>query len=322
MTGPAAWSTLELAPLARLKSAALNPVLEEEIRSWRELFSWDYRTSADLVRHYIDIQILNGFALLEEGEALGYSYFVIDEHKGLIGDLYVRQARRTPENERRLLEVVVDALVRSPSVRRIESQLMMLSVPGDAGLPHSDYARAHLRNFMLADLTAMPELPAGRAAGQVFIEHWAEHHHDEAARVISAAYQGHIDSQINNQYNSIAGARRFLRNIVEYPGCGSFFAPASFLAFERGSAEACGMSLASLVAPDIGHITQICVLPRVQGTGVGYELLRRSLGALRGYGCRKVSLTVTATNDNAVRLYERVGFHTARRFNALVWDGF
>jgi ribosomal protein S18 acetylase RimI-like enzyme len=39
-------------------------------------------------------------------------------------------------------------------------------------------------------------------------------------------------------------------------------------------------------------------------------------------GCRAATLTVTAANAGAVELYERVGFHTVRRFSAYVWEGF
>ncbi|MBI4877650.1 MAG: GNAT family N-acetyltransferase [Acidobacteria bacterium] len=314
--------SLELAPLSHLRSAALDPLLGEATLAWRERLSWDYRASADLVRHYVDVQILNGFALLGEGEPVGYSYYVIDDRKGLIGDLYVQQAWRTAAAEHRLLEAVVDALVGSPLVRRIESQLMMFSSSRAAGLPFAHFSRAFPRNFMVIDLAGAARLPAGAAARRCLTENWAERFRDEAARLIAAAYEGHIDAQINDQYNSAAGARRFLHNIVEYPGCGTFFQPASFLAFERDAGPACGLSLASLVAPDVGHITQVCVHPRVRSTGVGYELLRRSLVALAAQGCRQVSLTVTASNTGAVQLYERMGFHTAHRFDALVWAGF
>ena len=64
------------------------------------------------------------------------------------------------------------------------------------------------------------------------------------------------------------------------------------------------------------------VSPSVRGTGVGYELLRLSLAHLRRHGCRKVSLTVTASNREAVDLYERTGFRTLRKFTAHVWEGF
>jgi ribosomal protein S18 acetylase RimI-like enzyme len=76
------------------------------------------------------------------------------------------------------------------------------------------------------------------------------------------------------------------------------------------------------VGPYAGHITQICVAPEVRGTGLGYEVLRRSLMTLQEHGCRKVSLTVTAANREAVDLYERMGFRTTRKFHAFVWEGF
>jgi ribosomal protein S18 acetylase RimI-like enzyme len=78
--------------------------------------------------------------------------------------------------------------------------------------------------------------------------------------------------------------------------------------------------LASLVAPDVGHITQICVSQAARGTGLGYELMRRSMVALAAYGCRSVSLTVTAANSAAIQLYERMGFRSRRDFAAYVWE--
>jgi hypothetical protein len=72
------------------------------------------------------MQALNGCALLMNGHPVGYCYFVSEERKGLIGDLYVMHEFFSVENEERLLEYVVDTLVKTPFVRRIESQLMML----------------------------------------------------------------------------------------------------------------------------------------------------------------------------------------------------
>ena len=83
-----------------------------------------------------------------------------------------------------------------------------------------------------------------------------------------------------------------------------------------------GISLASLVAPESGHITQICVSNGARGTGLGHELLRRSLATFKEAGCKSASLTVTAANADAVALYERVGFRTARQFSAYAWEGF
>jgi ribosomal protein S18 acetylase RimI-like enzyme len=41
---------------------------------------------------------------------------------------------------------------------------------------------------------------------------------------------------------------------------------------------------------------------------------------LAEHGCRSASLTVTATNETAVRLYEDMGFVKRRNFAAYVWE--
>jgi ribosomal protein S18 acetylase RimI-like enzyme len=156
----------------------------------------------------------------------------------------------------------------------------------------------------------------------VLFDSWSERKQDEAATLISAAYRGHIDSEINDQYRSPAGARRFLMNIVQYPGCGAFFQPASYVAMDPGTGRLSGICLASLVHADVGHVTQVCVSPAARGTGVGYELIRRSLASLARHGCKKVTLTVTAANTEAIALYERMGFRKTRNFSAYVWEGF
>jgi ribosomal protein S18 acetylase RimI-like enzyme len=160
-----------------------------------------------------------------------------------------------------------------------------------------------------------PRLPDGIA-----ILPWAERMHDQSARLIAATYQGHVDALINDQYRSPSGARRFLTNIVQYPGCGAFYAPASLAAIDTSTRQLVGVSLASLVAEDCGHVTQICVSRAEQGTGLGYELMRQSMLAMHAHGCKSVSLTVTGSNEQAISLYRRMGFIKRRDFGAYVWE--
>ena len=307
--------------LRRLSARDLEPLLEEECRAWRSELEWDFEKSADLVRRFIDMSALSGSALLEDGEIAGYVYYVLEEDKGLIGDLYVREEMRTAERENLLIEAALGPVMECPAVIRIESQLMMLRYNPARSAPRADCLSIFERNFMRIDLKRAV-LGKGHVRRPMYVEKWSDYYHDAAAQLIAAAYAGHIDSRINDQYRSSAGARRFLHNIVQYPGCGAFYRPASLLAFEGVSGKLCGLSLASLVTPETGHVTQICVSPSVRGTGMGHELLRQSLTVLREMGCRSASLTVTAANEDAVALYERVGFETIRRFSAFVWEGF
>ena len=312
----------QLVDLRHVSSRQMESLLEEETAEWRRELDWDFRHSADLVRRFVDLHALNGCALLESGgETAGYAYYVLEDHKGLIGDLYVRERWRSLERENRLLEWVLQAMSRVPAIRRVESQLMMMAPRSRRSpAPMGEHLLSYERNFMRVDL-AHASLGEGCVRRPVYVEKWSEHYHEGAAQLIAAAYAGHVDSLINDQYRSVGGARRFLYNIVQYPGCGTFHRPASFVAFDAGTGRMVGISLASLVAERCGHITQICVAPGWRGTGVGHLLLRDSLLALRDRPCAGVTLTVTAANTEAVSLYERVGFRTERCFQAWVWEG-
>ena len=308
-----------LVDLRRLNARQLEPLLAEEVGAWRDELDWDFTRSADLVRRFVDVHSLNGAAILEDGAAAGYAYFVLDGNKGLIGDLYVLRDRRSVEIENVLLERALFEISAHPEIERVESQLMLVQWPPGRPAPGPARIRTFDRNFMRVELGGA-KLEQGRVRAVCYIERWSDQYLELAAHAIAEAYTGHLDGAINDQYRGAAGARKFLHSIVQYPGCGSFAAQASFVAFEPDGLSLCGLSLASTVAPACGHITQICVSPRARGKALGYELLRRSLVALRDMGCRAATLTVTSANHEAVRLYERVGFYTARVFPALVWD--
>ena len=160
--------------------------------------------------------------------------------------------------------------------------------------PHS--CRVFPRWFMEADAVPAGESRAADETTTRFVP-WSESHFDASAQLVASAYRGHVDSEINDQYRSPGGAKRFLTNIIQYPGCGTFYAPASMAAIDVATGALAGISLASLVAPDAGHVTQLCVAPQFRGRGIGRELLRRSRLALAAGGRYTVSLTVTEQKD-------------------------
>jgi len=309
-----------LVDLRQLRFEDLEPMLEEETGQWSQRLDWDFRPSAKLVRRFVRMQALHGYALVSGRRVVGYCYFVFEETKGLIGDLYVSRDYQNAENEGRLLGAVLHDLASTANVQRVESQLMMLGEEAPRPLPFPAHMQRFGRNFMAAPLDQVTQFAPGRAASVAEFAGWHEGIQDAAARLIARSYVGHVDSSINDQYRSITGARRFLTNIIQYPGCGTFFPPASCHAVDPQTGRLCGISLASLVAFDVGHITQICVDPEKKGSGTGYEMLRRSMVAMARNGCRLVSLTVTASNKEAIRLYESLGFRLRHSFDAFVWD--
>ena len=156
---------------------------------------------------------------------------------------------------------------------------------------------------------------------EVEIRQWTENEYQAAAAVITAAYRGHIDADINDQYHTLSGSLRFLNNIVRFPGCGLFDPQASFAAFDRTAKNLIGLILCSRVRSDVGHVTQLCVLPEYRSHGIGESLLAATTANLRKRGFILLSLTVTEANSRAVELYRRLDFDSKRIFDAFVWEG-
>lgn len=311
----------DIVELGRLRVDDIEPLLQDECVAWRSVLSWDFSASADLVRRFVRIQALSGYALVVGGRVVGYSYYVCEDRKGLIGDLYVMRQYDSTANEDMLLTSILQSLISTPGIERIEAQLMLMRGPFERAIPYAKAGEVFPRLFMLADLDGIDQLPPSPAAARYRIEQWDPSNQDEVAMTIASAYHSHVDSRINDQYRSFLGARRFLGNVVQYPGCGQFYGPASLVAIDLDGKVA-GAILCSRVAADTGHITQVCVNPEHHGKGIGYELLRIALSVLQGAGCTKTSLTVTASNTNAIQLYQRIGFRSMRRFAAYVWEGF
>jgi len=295
----------------------LEPLLLEEARHWREELHWDYRSALDLIKRFLDAHALSGCVAFEGGHAVGYSFYVLEDQKGLIGGLYVSAKSPQESIGRRLLEDMLYSMRAIPHLGRIEAQLMPFSGPVDTPLLDQGF-RLYTRQFMLLDLQNVQEGKSGASAG-MRLNRWNDRYFEPCAKLIYLAYANHVDGEINDQYRSRTGALKFLKNIILLPGCGQFVPGASFVLHEPGSEDLVAAVLTSEVSSGAGHTTQICVLPGYQGHGLGRMLMQTSADALRSMKFRELTLTVTSENRTAVQLYEKLGFHTLKRFTAGVW---
>src|SRR5581483_6663964 len=84
---PGAW--VEILDLRHFSSADLRPLLEDEIKVWANSLCWDYTSSAEMILRYMDAKFLPGYAAVSRGKIFGYSFFVYENSKGVIGDLFV-----------------------------------------------------------------------------------------------------------------------------------------------------------------------------------------------------------------------------------------
>jgi ribosomal protein S18 acetylase RimI-like enzyme len=310
---------MSIVDLRQLSSRQIEPLLSEEAQHWREELRWDYRTSLDLIKKFMDAKSLAGCAAMENGRALGYSFYVIEEHKGLLGGLYVTPGYQQRPLAEQLLASVLETLRAIPRIERIEAQLIPFGCEFDDALAQQGF-RTYARQFMVLDLDRAPGATTPNAGESLAVERWNDRHFAACARLIQLAYANHMDGEINDQYRSESGALKFLKNIIMLPGCGQFQAQASFVLRAPYSHELVGVVLTSTVAPGVAHTTQICVMPGYQRHGLGRRLMEATIAALRERRYAALSLTVTSGNQGAVRLYEQIGFAKIKTFSAGVWQ--
>lgn len=321
--------SLEILDLRHFAAPMLRPLLEAESEVWRERLHWDYRASARLLMQYIDSHMLPGYAALDSGQITGYAFCVYEETKAVIGDVFALPGISVPhgtntsqsagEIEVTLLRHLLETLVNSPQVDRIESQLLLHPSGTHAEEFRAAGFRLYPRLFMVQPLSSQYTPPNPELAEPFELRAWREEDMNAASRLISEAYHAHPDSLINDQYHSVHGSLRFLHNIVHYAGCGAFSPMASHVIAERGSRELVGLVLGSRVSAESGHITQLCVHPNHRRKGLARLLLASAAAQFLRQGVSEVSLTVTEANRDAVTLYESEGYSSRHRFDAAVW---
>jgi ribosomal protein S18 acetylase RimI-like enzyme len=308
--------------LRHFAASSLRDLLTEETELWQRRLRWDYRASAQLLLDYLDSRILPGFVATEAGRPTGYVFCVYEQHKAVIGDVFATANARERANriESRLLEHTLELLQSTPGTARVETQLLLH--------PKGQFRDVFTRNgfdfyprvFMERQLRR--EAPSAIAAvpASLRLRPWRESDFAAAGRLIALAYQGHLDSVINDQYRTTSGSLRFLHNIVRFPGCGQFDPATSLVLAHRDSEELAGIVLCSRVNIDTGHVTQLCIAPALRHMGLGRLLLMQCMQGLSALGLNYISLTVTEDNQEALLLYRRMGFKSRHSFDAMVWQ--
>ena len=244
-----------------------------------------------------------------------------------------------------LIEHVIETLLATPGLHRVEAQLPHFSFEALSACFRSHGFECYLRRFMAIPLSSgdslvpaqgsgAPNLSAegagrgtwdgeGRLAAPLpegfAIEPWERKHDRRATELLFKAYRHHTDALINDQYNSLEGTSRLIENIVRHRGCGEYLSQHSVVAVHKPTRQLAGILALTAVRPATAHIPQIAVAREFQGKGLGAAMMDDAFNSLAEEADREVSLTVTDVNFGAVRLYERLGFETFRTFGAFVW---
>lgn len=316
---------LEILDIRLFSARQLRPLLESEADVWQQRLRWNYHGSTELLLQYLDSHILPGFVALDRGRVCGFTFCVYEGNKAVVGDAYAvaGDQQQALQITYTLLQHLLDLLLHSPGISRIESQLLLYNAGSVDEIFKESGFMLYPRLFMEYNF----ELPIPVESRQeldlpldIEIARWSPDHYQMAAELIHDAYAGHIDALINDQYCSLHGSLRFLHNIVRFPGCGVFDATNSWVLRDNRDGALTGIVLCSRVADDVAHITQLCIAKHWRGQHLGKALLKHCMEHLAQSGFQAITLTVTEANHPAVRLYEELGFHTRHRFEAMVLD--
>lgn len=313
--------TAEIIDIRHFEAKDFAPLLETESAAWFKTLRWDYTPSARLISACLADKRLSGYALVNDGKIEGYSFFLYEGEKGLIGDLFVQPGGEMLKNAVALLEHVIETLKATPGVGRVEAQLPHFSlVELDACFSRHRF-ESYLRRFMSRKI-ALPEVerkPDGWDR-EFEIEPWQKKHNHEAARLLCRTYRSHVDARINDQYASAAGTAHLIENIVHLRGCGEHLPQASFAAVHRASRKLAGIIALTAVRASTAHVPQVAVDVEFQNRHVGSALMEVSFREAAKLGFQEVTLTVTDVNRGAVRFYDHLGFETFQTFGAYVWN--
>ena len=185
---------MQIVDLRQLTSRQLEPLLAEEAQQWRQELHWDYRASIDLIKKFVDARSLTGSAVIENGEPVGYAFYVLEEHKGLVGGLFVSPRYAQQELSQQLLADTLTTLGGIPKLDRVEAQLIPFGYTLDPIL--SEYGfRLFTRQFMLVPLPqtngpvhdVVPGLIREGPGAGLILERWDHRYFESCARLIQLA---------------------------------------------------------------------------------------------------------------------------------------
>lgn len=310
-------SDLKYLPISLLDENLLLPLMIEEEKVWMSDLWWDYSAIRQILTSFIKQKLLLGYAAVDGNKALGYTYFLVHQAKGIIGALYVSKSSYSQKAVEELLSLAISSLKDLKNIGRVEAQIMPFNSL-NLTATFTRHGFSYYPRYYL-DLELTKHRKQGELSEPRKIIPWSSSYLERAAEMSVNSYQHQTDAEICEDYRTREGCESYLRSLVENPGCGVFMPDTSFIALD-GSGAPCGFLICSRISDGAGMIPQIAVHPSCQGMGIGNALMNRSFEQLKAIGLRTISLTVTQQNQRAFEWYQRLGFKVRKDFGAYVWQ--
>ncbi len=308
---------MRVTPISCIDTGQLASLMEEEERCWMSELNWDYAPVRRILASFNEQRLLPGYVAVDESGAVGYSYFLTHESKGIIGTVFTTKHKGAQDVADEILSQSIDCLKNTAAIRRIEAQIIPFNNLSLTEAFTRQGFRCFSRYYLELDLNATP-LPEERRSAERIVT-WDESFLPFAVEVTFNSYRGQPDAQLCADYRTLEGCEGYLRSLMENPGCGLFLPDASFTGLDSVGSP-CGFLIGSQISRWAGMIPQVAISPSHQGRGLGHALMRNCLSYFKTHGYRTVGLTVTKNNRRAFEWYIRLGFTIRKEFGAFVWE--
>jgi len=308
---------LRYLPISYVDEILLLPLMQEEEKSWMSDLCWDYSPVREILISFIKQKLLPGYVAVNNKEAIGYTYFLVNQAKGIIGALYVSRTGQSQEAVEQLLTLTISSLKDSQKVRRVEAQIMPFNNLNLTATFIQQGFTYYPRYFLDLDIRNYRKTSEAHPLEKVIP--WSSAYIEQAAEMSLHSYRNQTDAEICEDYCTKQGCESYLCSLVENPGCGIFMPETSFMALDKQGSPIAFL-ICSRISGEAAMIPQIAVHPLHQGRGVGNVLMNLSFEQLKAKGFRNVSLTVTKKNRRAFEWYQRLGFKIRKEFGAFVWQ--
>lgn len=285
---------------------------------WKHELRWSFEPTRRRLEGALSEGALTGFAATDARGVCAYATYAVEAGHGMVGAFFAADRARGRGLEARLVSRILNHLL-TRDLRAIDCQTLFSSDRGltEPFIEHGFESAARLymtldRHAFASARKAFASTRPSRPVKRMDVA--------SVARLVFDAHQETRAKDASSSFDTPESCRRILEQVMLEDVCGPFDAACSRLIEAGGQAVAACVLTWPLA--ETAHISEVATAPSQRRRGLARQCVLESLSnAFDDKGAQTVTLSVTASNLGARRLYESLGFETRIHYESHVRRG-